>query len=233
MKIRDEQGFHVDPGPVLRWLDEPARGDTITLHSAEATSLDTLLFDASAQVLNDAMPAEARSEQFGKQLAHFARTLPLLTEAMIAGFMCFYVASISFMDGIETEKYTVKPMPMSTETTAFAIRPIGTTWSPFFVGLLSEEAEEIAAQLCLTPEAGGPVEDVGLLPRERYPGWWIRLSKLPAAPTGDKLCLVCKQTPGPMIFGQIGGPCYALILSRTWRPSDGVTPPPPPPTVVG
>jgi hypothetical protein len=152
---------------------------------------------------------------------------------MIAGFMHLYGESMSFMDSIETAKYTLKPMPTSTGTIAVAIRPIGTTWSQFFVGLPSDEAEEIGAQLCRTPDGGGPLEDVGDPPRENYPGWWIRLSKVPARPTGDKLCLVCKRTPGPIIFGQIGGPCHALILSRTWRPRDGVTPPPPPPTIVG
>src|SRR6266498_5513941 len=124
-------------------------------------------------------------------------------------------------------------MPTNSDTIAIAIRPTDAIWSPFFVGLLSDEAEELATQLCLTPDAGGPLHDVGILPRESYPGWWIRLSTVPAAPTGDKLCLVCKQTPGPIIFGQIGGPWYALILSRTWRPRDGVSPPPQPPNVTG
>jgi hypothetical protein len=233
MTIRDEQGFHVDPGPVLRWLDAPDRGESITLHSAEGPTLEGWLFDASAQVLNDAIPLEARSERFGDQLAQFARTLPLLTEAMIAGFMRLYGESMSFMDGIGAEKYTLKPMPTSAGTIAVAIRPIGATWSPFFVGLPADEAEEIGAQLCRTPGGDGPLEDVGDTPRENYPGWWVRLSKVPATPTGDKLCRVCKRTPGPIIFGQIGGPCYALILSRTWRPRDGVTPPPSPPTIVG
>jgi len=29
-------------------------------------------------------------------------------------------------------------------------------------------------------------------------------------PPGDKLCLVCNETPGPLILGQVGGPRYRV-----------------------
>lgn len=54
IKIRDKHGVHVDPDPILRWLDTSDRGETIVLHSVEGATLETWLFEASAQVLHDA-----------------------------------------------------------------------------------------------------------------------------------------------------------------------------------
>jgi hypothetical protein len=146
---------------------------------------------------------------------------------MITGFCCRYGVELSVMDGIEGNEVSLLPAPTSDGGVAIEIRPARMVWAPFFVGIPAEDAADLSPRLCIAmPE--GPLEDIGVIPTRDYPGWWVRLSKVPVSSEGNKICLVCKKTPGPLVLGQIGGPRYRVVLSRDWRPRAGANPLEPP-----
>jgi len=220
-KLRKQHGFHVDQGPITEWLDDERLGPEVVL---ETVNTQGWRCDAAGQILFDSTLGDFERDEFGTRLVFFVRTLPALVDAMLSGFIVRNAGDMSFMDGIQTDDFSLDPVPTSAGTIAIQVKPARMIWSPFFVGMPSEEAAKLEPELCLRPSGGGPLVNVETLPKIDYPGWWIRVASAAATPSGDTLCLVCKATPGPLVFGRIGGPRYRLILSKAWK---GLAPVPP------
>ena len=148
---------------------------------------------------------------------------------MIAGITAESGAEMTMAEGMKGDEFNLDPIPVSDGRIAIHINPTRMVLFPFFVGVPSTETE-LSPQLCATPRESGPLTSVEEMPKRDYPWWWIP-SSIPVSPGGDRICLVCRQTPGPIIWGKSGGPCFRTILAREWRQQAGA-PPLEPPDVV-
>lgn len=217
-KIRDEHGFHVDADPALSWINDAGRLEEVTLQTIDESGWRC---DIAGQVLHTALPTEFEGVWFYDQLLAFMRAIPLVVEAMIAGFCVRYSPVIQMMDSIKSDDCDLETVPTSTGNVAVRVRPKKMTWFPFFVAVPMTDADRLSPQLCVDPMDGTPVRDIGKRPEREYPGWWVRFSDRPVSPDGEVICLLCKETPGPLCFGRPEGPRYRVVLSRMWKPEPG------------
>jgi hypothetical protein len=234
--VRDQHTFHIDAKPVLRWLGALPPNDGIILQTVESARFADCLFDASANAVRASLPSAAQQPDYTDQLTRFAQTTPLLVHVMTQGFGLLIGTDLATRQPPTKPPYEINLRLLtgrSASTVAIEIRPVQSTWSPFYVGMPTDQAAKARPELRAGNRADrSPTRPVGRSPKRDYPGWWIRVSSESAAPNGDSHYIYCAERPTAIIFGQVGGEQHRALLHEDWGPRK-VTGIPPTPTVVG
>ena len=94
--LRDKVAFHVDPEPLLAWLDRQPPDRAICLFSQGDKYVKDIISDGPLEMLDEEAQRAINLEKFIETLGRVVAALPRLLDAMLHGFVEKYGLAVEF-----------------------------------------------------------------------------------------------------------------------------------------